>query len=72
MLYAAAWRASKAMGAKRLITYTLAEERGVSLKAAGFQIVGTTAGDRWDRPSRPRSDNHPTGPKTLWEIHSHS
>lgn len=32
-LYAAAWRAAKALGFKRLITYTLKSERGTSLLA---------------------------------------
>lgn len=67
MLYAAAWRAAKAMGYKRLITYTLAEERGTSLRAAGWRIVGEAGGGSWSRRSRPRVDTHPTGQKTLWE-----
>lgn len=33
MLYGAAWRAASAMGYKRLITYTLPEEGGASLRA---------------------------------------
>lgn len=36
MLYGAVWRAAKAMGYIRLITYTQADESGASLKAAGF------------------------------------
>lgn len=36
MLYGAAWRAAKAMGYKRIITYTQADESGASLRAAGF------------------------------------
>lgn len=68
-LYGAAWRAVKAMGFKRLITYTLAEEPGTTLKAAGWRDVYTT-NDRprgWDTPSRPRVVVNPTGQKTLWE-----
>jgi len=67
MLYAAAWRATKALGYKRLITYTLAEETGTSLKAAGWRCIGKTKGGTWNRPNRPRMDRHPTGPKLLWE-----
>lgn len=69
MLYAAAWRASRAMGAKRLITYTLAEEKGTSLKAAGWKEIGRTGGGTWNRPKqdRFRVDKHPTGQKTIWE-----
>lgn len=39
MLYGAAWRAAKALGYRRLITYTQADESGVSLRAAGWRIV---------------------------------
>lgn len=67
MLYGAAWRAAKALGYRRLITYTLAEERGTSLVAAGWRALYQTAGGSWDCPSRPRVDTHPTGQKTLWE-----
>lgn len=66
-LYAAAWRAARALGYRRLITYTLAEEAGTSLAAAGWRVVGQTAGGSWDCPSRPRVDKAPTGGKTLWE-----
>lgn len=39
MLYGAVWRAAKAMGYRRCITYTQAEETGASLKAAGWRPV---------------------------------
>ena len=67
MLYGAAWRAVKALGYRRLITYTLIEESGMSLKAAGWKALYDTRGGSWDVPSRPRIDKHPTGQKTLWE-----
>ena len=67
-LYAAAWHVVKNMGYKRLITYTLIEEKGTSLKAAGYKIIGQTKGGSWSVPSRPRIDKHPLGQKTLWEI----
>ena len=67
MLYAAAWRVVRAMGYTRLVTYTLEEERGTSLVAAGYKVVGQTKGGSWSCPSRPRVDTHPLGPKTLWE-----
>ncbi len=66
-LYAAAWRAARAMGYKRLITYTLKRETGTSLVAAGYQIIGETQGGSWNRKERPRIDNHPLGQKRLWE-----
>jgi hypothetical protein len=67
MLYGAAWRAAKALGYKRLITYTLIEEPGTTLKAAGWKALYQTDGGSWDTPSRPRVDTAPTGQKTLWE-----
>lgn len=66
-LYAAAWRAARAMGYRRLITYTLKEEPGTSLVAAGWKVLYETRGKSWNTPKRPRVDKHPTGPKTCWE-----
>lgn len=40
MLYGAAWRAAKAMGYQRLITYTQEGESGASLRGAGWRVVG--------------------------------
>lgn len=42
-LYAAAWRAARAMGYKRLVTYILESENGASLRAAGWKCVGRPA-----------------------------
>lgn len=67
MLYGAAWRAAKAMGFRRLITYTLPEEGGASLRGAGWTCVGERGGGSWNVPSRPRVDKHPTQTKILWE-----
>lgn len=39
MLYAAIWRAAKAMGYRRCITYTQGDETGSSIAAAGFVEV---------------------------------
>lgn len=66
-LYGAARRAAKAMGYARIITYILGSEPGTSLKAAGWRFVRLTGGGGWSRPSRPRDDKHPIGPKQLWE-----
>ena len=68
MLYRSAWRAAKAMGYQRLITYTLPEEGGVSLKGAGFQLVGERGGGAWTRKIRPRIDTAPLQTKWLWEL----
>lgn len=70
-LYSAAWRACRAMGYRRLITFTLTEEPGTSLRAAGWRIVGQTKGGSWSVPSRPRVDKHPLGTKNLWEADFH-
>jgi len=43
MLYGAVWRAAKAMGYRRAITYTQAEESGASLRAAGWVRVKSIA-----------------------------
>lgn len=67
MLYAAAWRACRALGYRRLITYTLASEPGTSLRAAGWRLVGEVKGRSWHRPGRPRVDTHPTQDKLRWE-----
>jgi len=71
-LYGAAWRASKALGYCRLITYTQVGESGASLRAAGWIVIAhrpPRAG--WSVPSRPREDTHPTGlQRILWEVQS--
>ena len=67
ILYAAAWRAARAMGYKRLITYILASETGTSLKASGWREIGRTKAGSWNSPSRPRVDKAPTTQKTLFE-----
>jgi hypothetical protein len=69
MLYGAAWRATKAMGYRRLITYTLPAEGGTSLRAAGWTLVGERGGGNWNTPARPRIDTDELlrGQKLLWE-----
>jgi hypothetical protein len=67
MLYAAAWRAARAIGYCRLITYTLATEDGGSLRGAGWKCLGETRGGSWSRQARPRVDTHPTQAKLRWE-----
>ncbi len=68
MLYAASWRACRAMGYRKLVTYTLPTEGGESLRGAGFTLIGEAGGGSWDRKSRPRVDTHPTQEKLRWEI----
>lgn len=66
-LYGAAWRAAKALGYKRLITYTLPEEGGASLRGAGWKCLGEAGGGSWSRTSRPRVDTAPMQTKLCWE-----
>ena len=66
-LYGAAARAAFALGYKRIGTYILASEPGTTLKAAGWRLIGETAGKSWSVPSRPRVDKHPLQVKMLWE-----
>lgn len=66
-LYGASWRAAKALGYRRLITYTLDTEPGTSLVAAGWKLIGQAGGGSWSRVSRPRIDTHPTQGKLRWE-----
>lgn len=68
MLYAACWRAARAMGYRKLITYILNTEPGTSLKASGWKLVGERGGGSWSVPSRPRVDKHPLQKKLLFEI----
>jgi hypothetical protein len=68
MLYGAAWRAAKALGYRRLITYTQAAESGASLRAAGWTVIGERPPRRgWDTPSRPRTNCNDQTQRTLWE-----
>lgn len=68
MLYRACWRAARGMGYRKLITYTLPQEGGASLRGAGFTVVAETSGGRWQREDRPRIDDHPLQPKLRWEL----
>jgi hypothetical protein len=69
MLYGAAWRAAKALGYRRLITYTLQEEGGASLRGGGWKLVGLRGVGNWNVRSRPRVDTAEVlrGQKCLWE-----
>jgi hypothetical protein len=67
MLYGAAWRAVRALGYRRLVTYTLPAEGGASLRAAGWRCIGKAGGGSWNCPSRPRVDTHPIQAKLRWE-----
>lgn len=70
MLYAAAWRAAKALGYGRLVTYTQAGESGSSLRAAGWRVLAERpARSGWNAPSRPRDESsYVSVQRTLWEV----
>lgn len=66
-LYGAARRAMFALGYRKLVTYTLASESGISLRASGYRVVGEVQGRSWNCASRPRVDKHPLDNKLRWE-----
>jgi tRNA A37 N6-isopentenylltransferase MiaA len=66
-LYGAAKRSAQAMGYRKVVTYTLIEESGASLRAVGWNRAGIAGGGSWSRPSRPEVDHHPLQQKIRWE-----
>ena len=67
-LYGKAARAAAAVGYSRIGTYTLPEEGGASLRAAGWDLVHTSRGRSWSCDSRRRkTPDHLQTPKHLWE-----
>lgn len=68
VLYGAAWRATRALGYRKLITYTLPSEGGASLRGAGWQCIGEAGGGSWSCKSRPRVDMAPMQVKMRWEV----
>jgi len=71
-LYMSLWRAARALGYRRCVTYTLQSESGASLRGAGFKIVAELAGSvGWSRPSRERDWQPIFGQQKLrWELSS--
>lgn len=66
-LYSAAARVAKAMGYKRIITYILQSESGVSLKASGFVCEGEAGGVEWTGTRKPKQEDlYPHEMKTRW------
>ena len=66
-LYGAAKRAAQAMGYRKVVTYTLPDESGASLRAVGWNRMGMAGGGTWSRSARLRTDTHPTQEKIRWE-----
>jgi hypothetical protein len=70
MLYSAAWRAWKAQGGTRIITYTLQDETGTSLKASNWRITKEVPAKSWNTPKRNRSEQAVyKKSKFRWEPH---
>lgn len=70
MLYAACARASFALGYRRVITYTQADESGSSLRAAGWKVIAVRPPrSGWNTPSRPRERSRTLAgvQRQLWE-----
>jgi hypothetical protein len=67
-IYGALCRAARALGYSEVWTYTLAEEPGTSLRAAGFVDQGLTDGGEHDRPQsgRRRKPALRPEPKRRW------
>jgi hypothetical protein len=52
-LYGRAWRIWQQMGGLRMVTYTLANETGASLRGAGWKMIGEVKTGSWlNRPGR--------------------
>ncbi len=70
MLYGAVARAAFALGYRKVITYTLQSESGISLRAAGWRVVAEIRGREWDTPTRPRVDvgGAQLEAKLRWEV----
>lgn len=67
ILYAAAYRAARAMGYNKVITYILDTENGASLKAAGYTCEGRAGGLEWNGAKAPKqADQYPRQMKTRW------
>lgn len=65
MLYGACARIAKAMGYKKIITYTLLSETGASLKASGFSCEGIAGAGIWTG-ERHRDNGVPKERKLRW------
>lgn len=65
-LYGAVCRAAAALGYSEAWTYTLPEEPGTSLRAAGFEDMGLTEGGEHSREKRPRKPAERPEPKRRW------
>lgn len=66
MLYGACIKVAKAMGYKKVITYTLEPENGASLKASNFKNDGLAGGTVWTGKRSGRDNGVPKELKRRW------
>ena len=75
ILYAAAARTAREMGFDSIQTYTLEQESGTSLRAAGWTLDGVTSVTDWESDARKGQlrldgrmyrDDQPMTPKSRW------
>ncbi|MFS8371712.1 XF1762 family protein [Acetobacter indonesiensis] len=69
-LYGAAWRAAKALGWRKLITYTLQSESGASLRGSGWRVIAQTTGANpanWQSRIGRDHQDVTAQPKFVWE-----
>ncbi len=68
-LYGRVKRIGQLMGYTKILTYTLEEESGASLRAVGAKPTGPLESHEWGNPNRPRkSQNVYHKPKYRWEL----
>jgi len=67
MALAALTRAATALGYTRVVSYTRADERGTTYRAAGWRPTAVTSGGEWSRPSRRRGPAAQPIRKVRWE-----
>ena len=65
-LYGRARKVAAVLGMGRLITYTLPEESGASLRGAGWLDEGEAGGGEWNVPSRARAPVADARKKRRW------
>lgn len=68
-LYNRVRRDAHLMGYEKVVTYTLAEESGASLRAVGAKPVAAVEPQEWSVPSRPRKSQPVYSKKKVrWEL----
>ena len=66
-LYGAAAKAARALGYRKIITYTLESEPGTSLRAAGWSCAGLAGGKEWTGDRKPKTALYPLEMKLRYE-----